>query len=52
MNLSKKNFKVSKKTLLVFKSLEKIDLPISSDPVGTVYGPTTTNSGTGIWHKP
>ncbi|MCX2480039.1 hypothetical protein OQY15_13145 [Pedobacter sp. MC2016-15] len=45
MNLSKRNFKLSKRTLFVFKNQSGRDgLFISADP-STVFGPTATNSG-------
>jgi len=45
MNLSKRNFKLSKRTVFLFKKQLGVNgYMISSDPVGTVYGPTTVNT--------
>jgi hypothetical protein len=44
MNLSKRNFKLSKRTLFVFKKQNGINgLFISADP-STVYGPTVVQT--------
>jgi len=44
MNLSKRNFKLSKRTLFVFKKQSVVNgLMISADP-STIFGPSTAHT--------